>query len=117
MKSVLIGILVIVILISGWWFWNKTQSSESTSELNIETQCEFNEIIFYYREGCGWCQKVKDDGIIEGIEELGVKVNQVDTTIGPIQHQFSGVPTFVIDEKVYIGYKTFEQIKDLLGCQ
>ena len=74
-------------------------------------------MIFYYSDTCGPCQKVKDDGIIEKIEELGVKVNQVDVTIEPIQHQFSGIPTFVIGEKVYIGYKTFEQIKDLLGCQ
>jgi len=90
---------------------------EENTRTSNETQCELDEMIFYYREGCGWCQKVKDDGTIEGIEELGVKVNQVDVAIGPIQHQFSGVPTFVIDEKVYIGYKTFEQIKDLLGCQ
>ena len=82
-----------------------------------ELECEFNEIIFYHREGCSYCQKVKDDGTIERIEELGVKVNQVDVTIGPVQHQFPGVPTFVIGEKVHVGYKTFEQIKDLLGCQ
>jgi len=95
------------------------QTEEETIETPTEEEleCEFNEIIFYYREGCSWCQKVKDDGTIERIEELGVKVNQVDVTIGSIQHQFSGVPTFVIGEKVYIGYKTFEQIKDLLGCQ
>jgi len=92
---------------------------EGTIEIPIEEEleCESNEIIFYYREGCSWCQKVKDDGTIKRIEELGVKVNQVDVTIGSIQHEFSGVPTFVIGEKVYIGYKTFEQIEDLLGCQ
>ncbi|MCK4859536.1 MAG: hypothetical protein KAS87_03140, partial [Candidatus Omnitrophica bacterium] len=97
----------------------KIQTSEETIEMPIEEEleCEFNEIIFYYREGCGYCQKVKDDGTIKRIEELGVKVNQVDVTIGPIQHQFPGVPTFVVDEKVYVGYRTFEQIKDLLGCQ
>jgi len=96
----------------------KLQTPEGTTEMPIEElECEFNEIIFYYHEGCSFCQKVKDDGTIEGIEELGVKVNQVDVMIGPVQHQFSGVPTFVIDEKVYVGYKTFEQIKDLLGCQ
>ena len=96
----------------------KYQTPEGTIEMSMEElECEFNEIIFYYQEGCSFCQRVKDDGTIERIEELEVKVNQVDVAIGPIQHQFSGVPTFVIDKKVYIGYKTFEQIKDLLGCQ
>ncbi|NVM19918.1 MAG: hypothetical protein HWN80_19615 [Candidatus Lokiarchaeota archaeon] len=94
------------------------QTEEGAIETPMEElECEFNEIIFYYREGCSWCQKVKDDGTIERIEELGVKVNQVDATIGPIQHQFSGVPTFVIDEKVHIGYRAFEELKELLGCQ
>ncbi len=100
---------------------NKTtelQASEETIKTpSGELECEFNEVIFYYREGCGFCQKVKDDGTIKKIEELGVKVNQVDITTGSIEHQFPGVPTFVINKNVYVGYKTFEQIKDLLGCQ
>ncbi len=97
----------------------KPQTDEGTIEMPIEElECEFNEMIFYYSDDiCGPCQKVKDDGTIERIEELGVKVNQVDVAIEPIQHQLSRIPAFVIDEKVYVGYKTFEQIKDLLGCQ
>lgn len=96
----------------------KPQIKEETMEVPLEgLECESNEIIFYHREGCSFCQKVKDEGTIEKIEKLGVKVNQIDVTIGPIQHQFPGVPTFVIGEKVYVGYKNFEQIKDLLGCQ
>lgn len=79
-------------------------------------KCEFNEMIFYFRSGCGWCQKVKDDGTISKIEELGVKVTQIDVKIGPVEHEFSGVPTFVINEKVYVGYRTFEELNELLGC-
>ena len=94
------------------------QTPEGTIETPLEDlECEFNEIIYYYSDTCGPCQKIKDDGIIERIEELGVKVNQVDVAIGQIQHQLSGVPTFVIDGKIYTGYKTFEQIKDLLNCK
>jgi len=117
LKPVLIGILVIVILIGGWWLWNKTQSSEPASELNIETQCEFKEMIFYYLDTCSWCQKVKNEGTIGKIEELGVKVNQVNAKLGPINYEFQGVPTFVINEKVYSGYRTFEELKELLSCQ
>lgn len=98
----------------------KPQIEEETIEMPTEEklECKFSEIIFYcYEKGSSPCQKIKDDGTIERIEELGVKVNQVDIMIEPVQHQFSGVPAFVIDEKVYIGYKTFSQLKDLLGCQ
>jgi hypothetical protein len=82
-----------------------------------ELECEFNEIIFYYSDTCSSCQKVKDDGIIEKIEGLGVKVIQIDVIAESLQYEFSAIPAFVIDKKVYVGYKTFEQIKDLLNCQ
>jgi len=79
-------------------------------------KCEFDEMVFYFRSGCGWCQKVKDDGTISNIEELGVTVTQVDTKVGPVEHEFPGVPTFVINKEVYVGYRTFEQLNELLGC-
>jgi len=79
-------------------------------------KCEYDEMIFYYREGCGWCGKVKSDGSIEKLEDLGVKITQIDVSVGPVEHQFSGVPTFVINNEIYVGYRTFEQLKELLGC-
>jgi len=88
----------------------KTETEDKTSK------CEFNEMIFYYLDTCGWCQKVKNEGTISKIEELGVKINQINAKVGPIQHEFSGVPTFVINETVYAGYRTFEQLRELLGC-
>ena len=83
---------------------------------NEITKCQYDEMIFYYREGCGWCGKVKSDGSIEKLEDLGVKVTQIDVSIGSVKHQFSGVPTFVIDNQVYVGYRTLEKLKELLGC-
>lgn len=80
-------------------------------------QCETSEMIFYYKNGCGWCQKVKDEGIIKKLEGLGVKVRSIDVQVGLIEHEFRGVPTFVINEVVYSGYRTFEDLKVLLGCQ
>lgn len=85
--------------------------------LKPEAQCQFNEMIFYYRDGCPWCQKVKNEGTILKIEELGVTVTQINTTVGPIKHEISGVPTFIINETVFTGYRTFEELKELLGCQ
>ncbi len=73
------------------------------------------EIIFYYLPTCEWCQKVESEGTIEKIEQLGFKVNKINAAVGPIRHKFEGVPTFVIEGKVYTGYRTFEEIKELLG--
>ena len=74
-------------------------------------------MIFYYRDQCSWCQKVKGEGTISKIEELGVEVTQINVDIGPVRHQFQTVPTFVIDEKIYSDYKTFAELRELLSCQ
>jgi len=81
------------------------------------TQCQTKEMIFYYLDTCSWCQKVKNEGTISKIEQLGVRVKQINAAVGPVRHQFEGVPTFVINDKVYSGYKTFEELSELLGCQ
>lgn len=83
---------------------------------NAFSICEIKEIIFYYLDGCEWCNKVKAEGTLEKIEELGVKINKINAAVGPVRHKFQGVPTFVINGKVYEGYRTFEEIKELLSC-
>ncbi len=82
-----------------------------------ELECKFKEMIFYYSDICTPCERVKNEGTLSKIEGLGVKVTQIDVKEGPVEYDFSGVPAFIIDKKVYAGYKTFEQVKDLLGCQ
>jgi len=91
-------------------------TSNKNPKISDQTQCKFNELTFYYLDSCGWCQKVKSEGTIGKIEALGVKVNEINAAVGSIQHKFETVPTFVINEKVYSGYKTFEELKELLVC-
>jgi len=112
--KILLGILVVIIIgIGGWWIWNYIQPPKSASP----TRCENSEMIFYYLDTCPVCQRVKTEGTISKIEELGIKkVEKIDVNTGPINHQFEVVPTFVINGKVYTGYKTFEELKELLGC-
>ncbi len=107
-----IFVVVVVVLIVGGFFLLRKSEEKNISQ----SQCQVKEMIFYYRDGCSWCQKVKNEGTIKNIKELGVSVKEINTDIGPIKHQFQGVPTFVIDEKVYSGYKTFEELKELLVC-
>lgn len=89
---------------------------KKSAPVSNNTQCRVEEMTFYYLDQCGWCQKVKNEGTLEKIEKLGVKIKRVDANIGPIKHKFQGVPTFVIDEEVYSGYKTFDELRELLVC-
>ncbi len=112
MKAILLSILIAAGLIVGVWLLVKQPNSSS----DLSSQCQIQEMTFYYLDQCGWCQKVKSEGTIDKLEKLGVKVNKVNAAIGPIRHQFQAVPAFVINDKVYTGYKTFEELRDLLGC-
>jgi glutaredoxin len=78
--------------------------------------CRYSEMIFYYLDGCSWCNKVKNEGTIDKLEALGVKVTRINAQTEAVRHKFSGVPTFVINGEVVSGYKTFEDLKGLLGC-
>ena len=107
-----IFIVVAVILIAGGFFLLKKPEGKNVGQ----SQCQVKEITFYYLDQCGWCQKVKKEGTLEKIEQLGIKVTKINAAIGPIRHEFQGVPTFVINEKVYSGYRTFEELKELFVC-
>lgn len=109
-------IIIIIILIAAGAIYFGYFSNKKTPVNNTGGQCSIKEITFYYLEGCEWCNKVKNEGTLEKIENLGIKINKINAAVGPIRHQFEGVPTFVIDGKVYEGYRTFDEIKELLGC-
>jgi len=114
MKKIFLIILIISILIGSFWLVNKY--FRQPNQNNPISKCEVKEITFYYLETCEWCNKVKNEGTLEKIENLGIKINKINAAVGLIRHQFEGVPTFVIDGKVYEGYRSFDEIKELLGC-
>lgn len=91
-------------------------AKQDGGEQGVVSICQVKEITFYYLDGCEWCNKVKAEGTLDKIEELGIKIDKINVAVGPIRHKFQGIPTFVINGKVYEGYRTFEEIKDLLGC-
>ncbi|MBU4380955.1 Fe-S-containing protein [Candidatus Parcubacteria bacterium] len=103
-------VAVVVLIIGGLFILRKPEKNVSQS------QCQVQEITFYYLDQCGWCQRVKNEGTIEKIEQLGIKVKKINAAVGPIRHKFESVPTFVINDKVYSGYKTFDELKKLLSC-
>lgn len=103
---------VMVILVGGYYFYRQRQA-----EPPVESQCRVGEMVYYYLPTCPWCQQVKREGTIDKVKQLGVKVKEVNVSIGPVRHQFQGVPTFVVEGKVYSGYHTFDQVKELLACE
>lgn len=110
-----ITVLIIgIIIVGGALFYFKNPKSDPSKTLG--TTCKNAEMIFYYSDSCSWCQKVKDEGTITKIKELGIKVKEINTETGPVLYQFQGVPTFIINDKVYSGYKTFDELEELLGC-
>ena len=113
------GIIVLISAVSFFVFSNKgaeTGTAAIAGDILTESECKIDEMIFYYSDQCGWCQKVKEEGTIDKIKAMGVKVKEVDVRTGKIEHKFNGVPTFVIDGEIYSGYQTFEQLKELLDC-
>ena len=116
MKKIFLIILIGILLIGGVFLLTNKYSKPEASQSTASLRSSVKEITFYYLPTCSWCQKVKKEGTLEKIEQLGIKVTKINAAIGPIRHEFQGVPTFVINKKVYSGYKTFEELKELFVC-
>jgi len=112
MKKSLIFFIILVLAIAIGITIFLMNSKDKSSSVSL---CKINKMTFYYLESCTWCQKIKSEGTLEKIQELGVKVKKVNVGIIPVSNVTS-VPTFSINGKLYVGYKTFEELKNLLGC-
>jgi hypothetical protein len=110
----LFGILLVVIVgVGGWWIWDRSQPQLG----DTKTECQKSELVFYYRETCPVCHQVKNEGTLKKIEDLGLKrFDKIEITVGPVEHEFGIVPTFVINGDIYEGYLSFEDIKKFLDC-
>lgn len=122
----LAGILVIFFAVPAIPDENNDNNNETPEPNGNETPapvngnnaglCEVNELIYYYADWCGFCQQVEREGSLETLKEYGVEVKKVDIDTGAIEHEIRGVPAFVIEGGVVAGYRSLEQLKQLLGC-
>ncbi|GEM_PF-3709103 len=82
--------------------------------------CEITEMTYYYSEyyGRSECQRVKEDGTILKLKDLGITVVEIEikTEADRVKYNLQRVPTFEIEGERYPGYMTFEQLKSLLKC-
>lgn len=104
----------ITLLVLGYYFLYRPQPEE---EIVLEGKCEINKMIFYYADRCPACRKVKKEKTISKLKELGVKITEINTDREEVKHQIQAIPAFVIEARIYEGYKTFEELKTLLKCQ
>lgn len=111
MKKIFFPVILIIFVILGFLIWKNTNKAAST-----KTACQVSQMVYYYTDTCTVCRKVKQEGTIEKIQALGVKVDKINANVGPLRHKFSYVPTFVIKDQIISGYKDFPQLKQLLGC-
>lgn len=113
---IIFGLIVfaVALLLSGYYFLVQPKTEE---KIVLEGQCEINEMIFYYTDWCPWCKKVKDEGTIVKLKQLGVDITEINTDKGKVEHQIRGIPAFVIEANIYEGYKSFEELKELLNCE
>lgn len=110
----IVGILVLggIFFLARYYFLKQPET-----EVIVEDECEINKMIFYYANWCSWCNKIKEEKTISKLKQFGVDITEINVDAGPIEHQFTGVPTFVIEGKVSSGYRTFEQLKEMLVCK
>lgn len=65
-KSAVIFLALLAILGVGGYFLVKSKAPNAQPATPAK-----KEIIFYYKDSCSWCQKVKDEGTLEKLEALG----------------------------------------------
>jgi hypothetical protein len=113
MKSVVAVFITLVIIIGVLVFVFEDRLLSTNQPVS---QCKIDQVTYYYLDTCGSCQQFKDSGIIEKLEKLGVKVQEINAAVGPIRHKFESVPTFAIGDNIYSGPMSFEQLSKILGC-
>ncbi len=111
-KTYLIGVVIIAVVVIG-----SLALSLGSSNVNApnNSSCDYGQLNYYFRSDCSHCIQVSNDGSLEKLEELGVKVNKFEV----VQWGMYGIyatPTFEFGGQRISGYRTFDQLKELLGC-
>lgn len=115
MKSAYLAvILAIAVLAAGIGYWSMTGLIAGSPEPG-ESNCTYSQLNYYFRQSCHLCQQVARDRSLEMLEELGVKVNKYEVLNWGMYGIYQ-TPTFEFGDQRIAGYKSFEELKDLLEC-
>ena len=115
MKNVyIIGIVVILVVISVA-AWTGLQSPVQPAPNN--SSCTYGQLNYYYRSNCSHCIQVSNDGSLERIQsDFGVEVNKLEVVEWGMYGIYA-TPTFEFGGQQVKGYKSYDELRQLLGCQ
>jgi len=115
---------VLVFLIVGFYLTSKTITDVTGRSiagwiikgLDDQDSClEETDITLYVRQGCGYCVKQKDT-LGDDINLFNV-VECSETPEICSEAGIRGVPTWKINGQEYLGVKTLDQVKEIVGCE
>ena len=131
MKSttkIVISVIILIVLTAGFYYVTRTISAVTgkgilggiikEDETNIDrfAKClSEKRIILFINEGCSYCAKQK--------EIFGNSIGYIDIVRceeyggSCTENEVDGVPTWLINEKKYVGVQSLERLSELSGCQ
>jgi hypothetical protein len=114
MKTVyMIGLAVMILIAVGI---SAMYLNNSSVVVPNNSSCTYGQLNYYFRVDCSHCQRVLADGSLDKVEsEFGVEVNKLEVVEWGMYGIYS-TPTFEFGGQRITGYKTFDQLKGLLGC-
>jgi hypothetical protein len=107
----LIGAVVVIAVVIG----SVALSWGNNANVPNDSSCTYGQLNYYFRSDCSHCIDVSNDGSLEKLEELGVKVSKFEV-IQWGMYDIRSTPTFEIAGQRTSGYRTFDQLKGMLGC-
>ncbi len=79
------------------------------------SNCTYGQMNYYFRSDCSHCQRVLADGSLEKLHEYGVQVTKLEVLDWGMYGIYA-TPTFEFGGQQVKGYKSFDEIKAMLGC-
>lgn len=111
-KGTWITILIIIFIIALSYYAISKNGHEIDNEF---AKCVGEKATFYMQTGCFACQK-QEDLFGENYKDLNV-VNCAEDYASCEKENITRTPTWIINFEKYIGYKTFEELSELTGCE
>ncbi len=87
-QLLLIFILVTLLFFGAYYFSNKPKGESVKGQTATKSQCEFSQVIYYYLDQCQWCQKIKNEGTLSKLEQLGLRLKKLTSPLAPFAISF-----------------------------
>ena len=94
-----------------------TTSPATTTTINYPTvNCAIKSGKLYYSPSCPHCQQQLSEGGLNALARSGVSIQLLDVT--KENYDFiEAVPTFIVDNQTYVGYRTWNELLTMFQCQ